>query len=180
MSLCHHIHEKILRPVGYWTLNMSHVTHTKVLERLVKWKLHGKIFCLLLLYMETRGGTVGWVTALQAGRSRVRFPMVWLEFFWHIPSGRTVAPESTRHPTRMSTRNISWGSKGGRCVGLTTLPVISLILLESWDSVQACTRDCFTFTFTIFTWWWSSKGKGNQTWIASLVNELLSKRVEWS
>jgi len=22
----------------------------------------------------------------------------------------------------MSTRNISWGGKGGRCVGLTTLP----------------------------------------------------------
>jgi hypothetical protein len=28
-----------------------------------------------------RGGTVGWGTALQAGRSRVRFPMELLEFF---------------------------------------------------------------------------------------------------
>jgi len=27
------------------------------------------------------GGTVGWGTALQAGSSRVRFPMVSLEFF---------------------------------------------------------------------------------------------------
>jgi len=28
-----------------------------------------------------RGGAVGWATVLQAGRSRVRFPMVSLEFF---------------------------------------------------------------------------------------------------
>jgi len=31
-----------------------------------------------------RGGTVGWGTALQGGRSRVRFPMVSLEFFIEI------------------------------------------------------------------------------------------------
>jgi hypothetical protein len=29
-------------------------------------------------------GTVGWGTALQPGRSRVRFPMVSLEFFIYI------------------------------------------------------------------------------------------------
>jgi len=29
---------------------------------------------------------------------------------------------STQPPTEMSTRNISWGRKGGQCVGLTTLP----------------------------------------------------------
>ena len=31
--------------------------------------------------MGERGGAVGWGTALKAGRSRVRFPMVLLEFF---------------------------------------------------------------------------------------------------
>ena len=31
-----------------------------------------------------RGGAVGWGTALKAGRSRVRFPMVSLEFFFDI------------------------------------------------------------------------------------------------
>jgi hypothetical protein len=31
--------------------------------------------------IEARRGAVGWGTALQAGRSRVRFPMVSLEFF---------------------------------------------------------------------------------------------------
>ena len=29
-----------------------------------------------------RGGSVGWGTALQAGRSRGRLPMVSLQFFW--------------------------------------------------------------------------------------------------
>jgi hypothetical protein len=33
---------------------------------------------------EARGGAVGWDTALQAGRSRVRFPMVSLELFIDI------------------------------------------------------------------------------------------------
>ena len=45
-----------------------------------------------------RGGAVGWGTALQAGRSRVRFPMVSLEFFyWHNHSSRTMALGLT-HP----------------------------------------------------------------------------------
>ena len=58
-----------------------------------------------------RGGAVGWGTALQAGRSRVRFPMVSLEFFIDNPSGRTMALGSTQPLTEMSTRNISWGVK---------------------------------------------------------------------
>jgi len=51
----------------------------------------------------------GWGTALPAGRSRVRFPLVSLEFFWHNPSGRTMALGLTQPLTEMSTRNISWG-----------------------------------------------------------------------
>ena len=43
-------------------------------------------------------------------------------FHWHNPSGRTVALGLTQPLTEMSTRNISWVDKGGRCVGLTTLP----------------------------------------------------------
>ena len=34
--------------------------------------------------LSLRGGAVGWGTALQVGRSRVRFPMVALEFFVYI------------------------------------------------------------------------------------------------
>jgi hypothetical protein len=57
-----------------------------------------------------RGGAVGLGTALQAGRSRVRFPMVSLKIFHlHNPSGRTMALGLTQSLTEMSTRNISWG-----------------------------------------------------------------------
>jgi hypothetical protein len=35
----------------------------------------------LPLTTGARGGAVGWGTALQVGRSRVRFPMVSLDFF---------------------------------------------------------------------------------------------------
>ena len=70
-----------------------------------------------------RGGAVGSGTVLQAGRSRVRFPMVSLEFFHsYKPSGRTMALGLTRPLSEISIRNISWMGKGCRCVGLTNLP----------------------------------------------------------
>ena len=57
-----------------------------------------------------RGGAVGWGTALQVGRSRVRFPDGVIEIFhWHNPSGRTVALVLNQPLTEMSKRNISWG-----------------------------------------------------------------------
>jgi len=43
-------------------------------------------------------------------------------FHYHNPSGRTMAQGSTHSVTEMSASNISWGDKGGRCVGLTHLP----------------------------------------------------------
>ena len=46
-----------------------------------------------------------------------------LEFFFeHNPSGLTMTLGSTLPLKEMSTRNISWGGKGGRCVWLTALP----------------------------------------------------------
>jgi hypothetical protein len=45
---------------------------------------------------------------LQAGRSRVRFPIMSLEFFIDNTSGRTMALGSTQPPTEISTRNTSW------------------------------------------------------------------------
>jgi len=57
--------------------------------------------------------------------------------------------------TEMSTRNISWG-KGGRCVGLTTIPPSCADCLEIWEpyppgTLRVCpglSWDCFTFTLT--------------------------------
>jgi hypothetical protein len=37
----------------------------------------------------------GWGTALQAGRSRIRFPMVSLEFFIDSPTGCTVVDSAS-------------------------------------------------------------------------------------
>jgi hypothetical protein len=60
---------------------------------------------------------------------------------------------STTDVTEMSTRNISWG-KGGRCVGMTTLPPShadyletsgSLKLLEREGPVLACNEIALTF-----------------------------------
>jgi hypothetical protein len=56
-----------------------------------------------------RGGAFGWGTALQDGRSLVRFPMMSLESFIDNPSGRTMALGSTQALTEMSTRNTFWG-----------------------------------------------------------------------
>jgi len=51
---------------------------------------------------------------------------------YHInPSGRTMALGFTQSLTDMRTRNISWGrGKGGRYVGLTTLPLSCADCLE--------------------------------------------------
>jgi hypothetical protein len=63
-------------------------------------------------------------------------------FHLHNPSCRTVALESTQPLTEMSTKNISWG-KGGRCVGLTTLPPPCADCLMIWEpqppgTLRAC------------------------------------------
>jgi len=99
--------------------------------------------CPRVVYTVTLGAA-GFSTALQAGRSRVRFPF-----------GRATALGLTQPLTEMSTTNISWGSKGGRCVGLTTVPPSCVECLEIWESqtpgtLMACPglfRDCFSFTF---------------------------------
>jgi hypothetical protein len=54
-----------------------------------------------------------------------------------------MALASTQPLTEMSTRNISWGGKGGRCVGLTTLPPSFANCLETWEpqppgTLRAC------------------------------------------
>ena len=73
---------------------------------------------------------------LQAGRSRARFPMVIRIFQGHNPSGLTVALGSTQPPTEMSSRNISLGLKGGRCLRLTTFLSSIADFLEIWGRPQ--------------------------------------------
>ena len=90
-------------------------------------------YCGRLFTTGARHSAVGWGTALQVGRSRVRFPMASLEFFIDNLPGRTVALGSTQSLTEMSTTNIFLGCKGGRYVGLTTLPPSYADCLEIWE-----------------------------------------------
>jgi hypothetical protein len=76
------------------------------------------VFVLTFTY-GTRGDAVGWGTALQAGRSRVRFPMVSLRLFTDtiLPTALSMALGSTQRLTEMSTRNISWRVKAAGTYG---------------------------------------------------------------
>jgi hypothetical protein len=66
-------------------------------------------------------------------------------------------PGVTQPVPEMSTRNNSWG-KGGRCVGLTTLPLSCADCLEIWEpqppgTLRACPGlqwDCFTLFMNNF------------------------------
>jgi hypothetical protein len=61
-------------------------------------------------------------------------------FHWHNPFDRTVALGSTQPPTEL---RIFPGGKGGRCVGLTTLPPSCADCLKIWEpqpseTLRAC------------------------------------------
>jgi hypothetical protein len=76
-----------------------------------------------------RSGAVGWGTTLQTGKSRVRFPMVLLEFFIGIILSVALWPWG-----RLSLYQEDFlGGKCGRCLGLTTLPSSSADCLDIWQ-----------------------------------------------
>jgi hypothetical protein len=84
-----------------------------------------------------------WGTALQTGSSGESIPDGVIGIFhWHNPSGRTMTLGSSQPLIEMSTRNITWG-KGGRCVGLITLPPSCADCLKIWEpqppgTLRAC------------------------------------------
>ena len=100
-----------------------------------------------------RGGAVGWGTALQVGKSRVRFPMVSFESTQSFQPHYGLGVESASN--RNEYQEYLLACKGGRCIGLTTLPPSCADCLEIWEhhppgtlnSRPGLYRDCFTFTF---------------------------------
>ena len=59
----------------------------------------------------------------------------------------------TQPVTEMSTRNISWGFKGGQLVGLTTLPTSCADCLEIWEPQPPGTlRAGIALPLPCFTW----------------------------
>ena len=85
--------------------------------------LPGRQDGLHLEYLMDRGSRV--VKVLCYKPESRWFDPTWCHWKFSLtqnPSDRTLALRSTQPLTEMSTRSISWGGKGGRCVSLTTLP----------------------------------------------------------
>ena len=103
-------------------------------------------------YMLVWCGAVGWCIALHAEVEGSIAVGVVGTFYLLNHSGRTMALGSTHPLTQMSIRNISCGGrgvKGGRCVGLTTLPPSCADCLENWDPQTPGTLNASRGIFTI-------------------------------
>jgi hypothetical protein len=98
-----------------------------------------------------RGAAVGWGTALQTGRSRVRFTTVSLGFFVDITLPTALWPWRRLNFWHKWVPGVCPGGKGGQCLGLTTSPPSCADCLEIWESqppgtLRSCPalyRDCF-------------------------------------
>jgi len=123
---------------------------TETVNKVIYLSSHICLFSYLIYYTlyvsamgHAAGGAVGWGNALQAGRSRVRFTIVSLEFFIYIILPAALWPWGRLSLYQKWVPGIFPGSKGGRYVGLTTLPPSCAHCLEIWEpqtsgTLRAC------------------------------------------
>jgi len=97
-------------PISCLSLPADIIVTVLTAVRFRKYKVYEEVyFSLFTANLGARSSAVGQGTAIQARRSRVRFPMVSLEFFVDSSSGRAMALGLTQPLTEINTRNICWG-----------------------------------------------------------------------
>jgi hypothetical protein len=110
-----------------------------------------------------RGGIVGSGTALQAGRSRVQFPMVSLEFFIDIILPVALWPWGWLRLQQKWIPGKFCGGKGGQCIGLKTLPPSCADHLVIWEPQTPGTlRACPGIALAFKIGWECNPYKGNE------------------
>ena len=82
-----------------------------------------KVFIIIVI-IRVHDGAVGWGTALQAGRSQVRFPIMLLEFYIDVIPAATLWSWDRLRLQQKWVPDVSPAGKSGRCVRLTTANVL--------------------------------------------------------
>jgi hypothetical protein len=82
---------------------------------------------------EASGGADNRGIVIQAGRSRVRFPIVYLDFSLALSFRPHSGPGFDSARNRNESQDYILRGKGGRCVRLTTFPPSCTDCIEIWE-----------------------------------------------